>query len=56
LLLETRYLLEELLETEGVLEDKRLMKSIRQSQIDLRSGRVYTLEELKRRLRKEGKL
>lgn len=56
LLLETRSLLEELLETEEVLRDKRLMKSIKESQRDLRSGRIYTFEELKRRLGKEGKL
>ena len=56
MLLETRHLLEELLETEEVLRDKRLMRSIRESQSDLRRGRIYTLEELKRRLRKESKL
>jgi len=56
LLLETRHLLEELLETEEVLRDKRLMKSIKESQRDLRSGRIYTFEELKRRLGKKGKL
>jgi hypothetical protein len=56
LLLETRHLLEELLETEEVLRDKRLIKSIKESQRDLRSGRIYTFEELKRRLGKEGKL
>lgn len=56
LLLETRHLLEELLETEEVLEDKRLMNSLRESQTDVRSGRVYTIEQLKRELRKEGRL
>jgi len=56
LLVETRHLLEELLETEEVLRHKRLMKSIRESQRDLRSGRMYTFEELKRRLGKERKL
>jgi hypothetical protein len=56
LLLETRHLLEELLETEEVLRDKRLMKSIKESQRDLRSGRIYAFEELRRRLGKEGKL
>lgn len=56
LLLETRHLLEELLETEEVLRDKRLMKSIKESQRDLRSGRIYTFEELRRRLGKEGRL
>jgi ribosomal protein L13E len=56
LLLETRDVLEELLETEEVLKDKVLMKSIKQSRKDVKAGRVYTLAELKRKLRKEGKL
>lgn len=56
LLLETRHLLEELLETEEVLRDKALMKSIRESQRDVKMGRFYTIEQLKRELRKEGKL
>jgi len=56
LLLETRDVLEELLETEEVLKDKVLMKSIKQSRKDVKAGRVYTLAELKRKLREEGKL
>jgi hypothetical protein len=56
LLSETRDILEELLETEEVLRDKRLMKSIRDSQEDARMGRLYTIEELKRKLRGEGKI
>lgn len=56
LLLETRHLLEELLETEEVLRDKALMKSIRESQGDMKMGRVYTIEQLKRELPKEGRL
>ena len=56
LLLETRDILEELLETEQVLEDETLMKSIRTSQRDLQVGKVYTIERLKKQLRKEGKL
>ncbi len=56
LLLETRHLLEELLETEEVLRDKVLMKSIRESQRDMKMGRLYTIEQLKGELRKEGRL
>jgi hypothetical protein len=56
LLSETRDILEELLETEEVLRDKRLMKSIRDSREDARTGRLYTIEELKRKLRREGRL
>ena len=56
LLSETRDILEELLETEEVLRDKALMKSIRDSQEDVKTGRLYTFEQLKRRLRREGKL
>jgi hypothetical protein len=44
------------LETEEVLRDKALMKSIRDSQEDARMGRVYTIEQLKRKLRREGRL
>jgi len=56
LLLETRNILEELLETEEVLKDRILMESIKQSRKDLKSGRVYSIAELKQRLREEGKL
>lgn len=56
LLLETRGILEELLETEQVLRDKALMKSIRESQRDLQIGRVHTIDQVKKQLRREGKL
>jgi hypothetical protein len=56
LLLQTHNLLEELLETEEVLRDKRLMKSIRQSQGDVKGGRLHPIDRLKRQLRREGKL
>lgn len=56
LLLETRDILEELLETEEVLRDKALMKSISDSHRDVKTGRLYTIEQLKRQLRTEGKL
>jgi hypothetical protein len=56
LLLETRDILEELLETEEVLRDKALTKSISDSQEDVKMGRLYTIEQLKSKLRREGKL
>jgi len=56
LLLETRNILEELLETEEVLRDKALMESIKQSRRDVKTGRVYTVAQLKQKLRKQGKL
>jgi len=56
LLLGTRHLLEDLLETEEVLRDKGLMKSIRESRRDVKSGKIYTIEKLKRELSREGKL
>jgi hypothetical protein len=56
LLMETRCLLEELLETEEILRDKTLMRSIRASQREMRSGRLYTIEQVKRQLKKEGRL
>jgi hypothetical protein len=54
--LETRDILEEPLETEEVLRDKALTKSIRDSQEDVKMGRLYAIEELKSKLRREGKL
>ena len=56
LLLETRDILEELLETEEVLRDEVLMKSIRDSREDAKTGRLYTIEQLKSKLLREGKL
>ena len=56
LLSETRDILEELLETEEVLRDKALTRSIRNSQEDVKAGRLYTIGQLKSELRREGKL
>jgi PHD/YefM family antitoxin component YafN of YafNO toxin-antitoxin module len=55
LLSERRDILEELLETEEVLRDKALTRSIRDSQEDVEAGRLYTIEQLKSKLRREGK-
>jgi len=56
LLLETRSILEEVLETEEILKDGALMKSINQSRRDVKAGRVYTIGQLKHKLREEGKV
>ena len=56
LLMETRDLLEELLETEEVLKDKALMRSVKDSQRDVKAGRLYTIEQIKKQLRREGRL
>ena len=56
LLSETRDILEELLETEEIIRDKALTKSIKDSQEDVKAGRLYTVEELKSKLRREDKL
>lgn len=56
LLLETRNILDDLLESEEVLHDKVLMKSIKQSSIDVKTGRLYTIAQLKQKLRSQGKL
>ena len=56
LLLETRTILEELLETEEVLRDRKLMASIKQSRRHVKAGRVYSIGQLKHKLREEGKL
>jgi len=54
--METRDLLEELLETEEVLKDKALMRSVKDSQRDVKAGRLYTIEQIKKQLRREGRL
>ena len=56
LLSETRDILEERLETEEVLRDKALTKSISDSQEDVKMGRLYTIGQPKSKLRREGKL
>ena len=56
LLEETRKLLEEILETEAVLNDEALMKSIRESEEDVKARRVYSMDEMKDELKTKGKL
>ena len=56
LLLETRNILDELLETEEVLRDRALMESISQSRRDVKTGSFYSIAQLKQQLRRKGKL
>lgn len=56
LIMETKKLMEEVLETQEVLADKALMGSIRESRQDLRAGRTLSWEQLKRELKSKGKL
>lgn len=44
------------METEEVLNDEALMKSIRESEEDLKAGRVYSMDEMKDELKAKGKL
>lgn len=56
LLTETKKAMEEVLETQEILADKELMKSIKDSKQDLRKGRTLDWEKLKRELRSKNKL
>ncbi len=56
LLTETKRLMEEVLETEEILADKKLTNSIRRSKQDQKAGRTLTWENLKRDLKSKGKL
>ncbi|MCS4538089.1 MAG: hypothetical protein HYY67_04435 [Thaumarchaeota archaeon] len=56
LLTETKKIMEEILETQEVLADRRLVDSIKRSKRDLKSGRVLEWEQLKRELKSKGKL
>lgn len=51
LLLETKRLLEEILETEAILADKKLMSRLKKSDEDVEAGRILTLDELKNELK-----
>ena len=56
LLLETKRVMEEVLETQDILADKELMKSIKRSKKDLKAGRITDWEQLKRELKSKNKL
>lgn len=51
LLLETKRLLEEILETEEILADKKLMFRLKKSDEDVEAGQILTLDELKNELK-----
>jgi hypothetical protein len=56
LLAETKKVMEEVLETQEILADKNLMKSIKHSKQDLKSGRIVEWVQLKSELRSKNKL
>ena len=56
LLVETKKLMEEVLETEELLADKEFIDSIKRSKRDLRADKVVSWEQLKRELKSKGKL
>jgi len=47
--------MEEVLETQEILADKELMKSIKHSEQDVKHGRVFEWEQLKRELKSKNK-
>ncbi|MCP8322431.1 MAG: hypothetical protein H3Z52_16060 [archaeon] len=56
LLLKVSSLLEEIIETLEILEDKDAMRSIREAEEDVRAGRVRSYEEFIEELRKSGEI
>ena len=55
-LIDTKKVLEEVLETEEYLHDKELVSSLKQSKQDMKSGRTISWGKMKRELRSKGKL
>lgn len=56
LLMRVSGLLEEIIETFDILEDEETMKSIREAEEDVESGRVRDYEEFIEELRKSGEI
>ncbi|MEM0054227.1 MAG: hypothetical protein QXL89_08595 [Nitrososphaeria archaeon] len=56
LLLKVSGLLEEILETLDILEDKDLMESIKEAEEDVREGRVRSYEEFVEELKQAGEI
>jgi len=56
LLLKVSALLEELIETFDILKDEETMRSIRESEEDLRVGRVRRYDEFIQELKKSGEI
>lgn len=56
LLLKVSNLLEEILETLDILEDKDMMKSIREAEEDVKAGRVRDYNEFIEELKQSGEI
>ncbi|MEM3066239.1 MAG: hypothetical protein QXI81_02780 [Nitrososphaerota archaeon] len=56
LLLKVSNMLDELLETLGVLEDEEVMRSIEEAEDDVKAGRVRGYEEFIEELKKSGEI
>ena len=56
LLLKVSNLLEELIETLEVLEDKETIKSIKEAEEDIKAGRVRDYDEFLKELKKAGEI
>jgi len=56
LLLKVSNLLEEIIETIDILEDKETMKSIKQAEQDIKAGRVRSYKDFLTGLKKSGKI
>jgi len=56
LLLKVRSLLEEIIETLDILEDEETMKSIKQSEEDVKAGRVRGYNEFLKELKEPGEI
>jgi len=56
LLLKVSSLLEEIIETLEILEDEETMKSIKQSEEDVKAGRVRGYDEFLKELKESGEI
>ena len=56
LLIKVRSLLEEIVETFSILEDKETMTSIKQAEKDIKAGRVRDYEEFLTELKESGEI
>ena len=56
LLLKVSSLLEEIIETFEILEDKETMKSIKQAEEDVKAGRVRSYKDFLKELKKTGEI
>ncbi|MBC7091091.1 MAG: hypothetical protein H5T50_04180 [Nitrososphaeria archaeon] len=56
LLLKVSSLLEEILETLDILEDKDMMESIEEAEEDVKAGRVRSYEEFVEELKQSGEI